>query len=83
MILLFVILLNVGVQKMNKEMKLCPFCGSNSIGVFSRTGFIVPYNHGLVVYCQDCESNGPIAETRKEAWEKWNKRSGEDDKHSS
>lgn len=61
---------------MNKENKPCPFCGSIMIDIFAN-------NPPFYVVCCNCGVFGPDVNTREEAWEKWNKRNGEDDKHNS
>ncbi len=45
----------------------CGFCGSeNCQGSLSTPCFI---------YCVDCGAQGPLADTTREAWIKWNMRS--------
>lgn len=56
---------------MNKENKPCPFCGSDELYVEDE--------HPFWAGCDHCGAQGPSASTPYEAWEKWNKRSGEDD----
>lgn len=59
---------------MSEENKPCPFCKSDDLHSCSRTR---SFNQGFIVVCGNCKSEGPLGETRKEAWEKWNKRSGD------
>lgn len=63
---------------MSKENKPCPFCGGKKISAVrdSLTGL-------WAIGCETCFIIYGVSNTQEEAWEKWNKRSGEDDKHSS
>ena len=49
------------------ELKDCPFCGHNEVMTF---------DHGdcFAVGCLNCHAEGPSADTRDEATEKWNDR---------
>lgn len=50
---------------MNK--KPCPFCGGNDLHNRSKT---YPPHSGFFVICNNCFTEDPLGETRKEAWEK-------------
>jgi Lar family restriction alleviation protein len=52
----------------NTELKPCPFCGSNRISVI--------YKYYFYCFCNNCEAEGSIKESREEAIEAWNKRKG-------
>jgi Lar family restriction alleviation protein len=52
----------------DKEILPCPFCGSNKISVICKYYFYC--------FCDDCEAEGSIKESREEAIEAWNKRKG-------
>ncbi len=46
----------------------CPFCGSSDIVKAPRFGI------GVTTSCRDCEAEGPIRITGREADAAWNKR---------
>ena len=63
---------------MNKQNKPCPFCGNKYL-------YIIGVNDDTdcdqeKVLCADCGATGPFADNTKEAWEKWNKRSDNNDR---
>lgn len=66
---------------MNKENKLCPFCKNKYL-------YVIGINNDMdceqqKILCADCGATGPFADSPEEAWEKWNKRRVENDKHNS
>ena len=52
---------------MSKEIKPCPFCGSEDVEVFPNYG-------RYFAACCDCGSEGPNKERKEEAIRKWNQR---------
>ena len=49
------------------ELKPCPFCQSEDIRAFD-------IGKTFVLYCHDCCSSGPEADTLEGAIERWNRR---------
>lgn len=51
------------------ELKPCPFCGSKNIN---------PDYLDYELWCDDCDTKGPTADSKKDAIVKWNKRVNND-----
>lgn len=61
------------------SLKPCPFCGSNDCeSIFLRDELAI--EDGRVIHswydveCMDCESSGPVGNSREDAKTKWNER---------
>lgn len=63
---------------MSKENKPCPFCSGRYLYVIG----VGEDDSKERIMCADCGSVGPLAESKEEAWDKWNKRDGEDEQSS-
>jgi len=51
------------------ELLPCPFCGSKNLNTSLDT-----IGKTSCVWCYDCETEGPVKHTEKEAIEAWNRR---------
>ena len=49
------------------ELKTCPFCGSNKVGLL--------WEPSPTVTCNECSAEGPIGSCKDDAYKRWNKRS--------
>ncbi|MBD5641852.1 MAG: restriction alleviation protein, Lar family [Desulfovibrio sp.] len=64
------------MMNMSQEKKRCPFCGNKHL-------YVIGINDDMdceqeKILCADCGATGPFADSPEEAWEKWNKRGGDD-----
>lgn len=59
------------------------FCGEKTMLLDVDKCGVARFIYWVMCVNKSCEATGPIAYTQEEAWIKWNKRSSEDDKHSS
>lgn len=51
------------------ELKPCPFCGSENVNIDADID-----DYWYWVYCQECETRGPISTVGLDAIEAWNRR---------
>lgn len=51
------------------DMQPCPFCGSKYLSLFDDH-----CGHRMWVFCQSCETRGPLRFNPSDAIEAWNKR---------
>ena len=56
---------------LSKEMDSCPFCSSSNVSLEQfRASRRLEHN----VHCNECQADGPVADTPEEAVELWNTR---------
>ncbi len=60
----------------NEKNKPCPFCNSTDITYLPH--LLDPKGEGYIL-CFTCDARSPVTFTEKEAWEKWNQRSSENE----
>ena len=59
----------------DEDLKTCPFCGGDDLGVDVDRSAMTHYrNKWWNVFCLDCGTRGPIADTRDKALQYWNER---------
>ena len=55
---------------MNRRLEPCPFCGEKDI----FDNFLEPMIHDRwCIVCPTCEAGGPVADTKEDAIDKWNR----------
>lgn len=65
---------------MSKENKRCPRCRSSNVRAVTYKADYKPRKYEFLGVCMNCGYHGFIP---PETWEKWNKRSDENDRHNS
>lgn len=60
------------------ELKPCPFCGGNNVGVWHEFWYVAERDD-YAVQCYDCHFGLSIKHTEKEAIEAWNRRANDKD----
>lgn len=56
------------------ELKPCPFCEGKTVSIYDyQNYYTLPYHWR--VKCDKCGAEGPIADSKEEAIDAWNKRS--------
>jgi len=58
----------------NKELNGCPFCGQTDDGNGALSVLKNNNNGKRLVFCENCEANGPRKTTAEEAIAAWNRR---------
>lgn len=56
------------VEKLERELKDCPFCGESGDPIFDYPGT------GCAVFCGNCSAKGPKCDNEKSAALNWNTR---------
>lgn len=59
---------------MTKEIKPCPFCGDDGSTGNLQIGQEWSTDNGSCVYCNNCDTAGPIKKTDEQALKAWNTR---------
>lgn len=57
-----------------EELKKCPFCGGNNVGVWHNTPISPIVADRYEVRCYDCHIGTPVLTNKKKAIEAWNTR---------
>lgn len=64
---------------MKATLKSCPFCGEKHDTETDEVSFSTTTKGGFSVYCDRCETTGPIRTSKENAVFAWNDRAAGDD----